>query len=63
MPKEIQIVPGEVCGGHSYLIGPVAFSPDGDRFVSGDLNGRLIVWSRTARQIASVRVPPAGAAS
>jgi hypothetical protein len=57
---------GPVASGHRGLVVPPAFSPDGDRFLAGDITGRLIVHERRGtefRAAVRVEVPPASAAS
>lgn len=52
----------QVLGGHHYLIERPAFSPDGTRFVSGDLRGWLQLHARAANgtfeRVAQLRVQP-----
>ncbi len=56
----MRVTPGPVSGGHTYILQRASFSPDGGRFVAGDLNGGLIVRTRDGEVTAQIRVPPAG---
>ncbi len=56
----MRLVDGKVSGGHRDSIHPVSFSPDGERFVAGDLAGGLIVRSREGDLLAKTTVEAAG---
>ena len=56
----MRLLPGKKCGGHEYIIDSIAFSPDSERFVVGDLKGGLTVRKRTGEIVVSITVPPAG---
>jgi WD40 repeat protein len=55
----MQIVRGDLFGGHLGWIQRPAFSPDGTQFVAGDLKGGLILRTRTGKIIARLGVPAA----
>lgn len=53
----MRIVPGPVSGGHRSPPHRPAFSPDGERFVAGDLQGGLIVHARAGGILAQTQAP------
>lgn len=42
----MNLIPRQIIGGHSSRVSMPAFAPDGTRFVSGDLHGRLVLFAR-----------------
>jgi hypothetical protein len=61
--RTVALIPVARIGGHGKWICRVAFSPDGERFVTGDDSGRLAVYTRTGDVVAEIAfarqaVPP-----
>ena len=63
----MNITPGQLIAGYGSPVAPPSFSPDGTRFVAGDLAGSLIVRERPGTDAdapfsaaVQIRVPPAG---
>lgn len=46
----MQLIPGQVLGGHNSHVRPPFFSPDGARFAAGDRTGGLIVFERNGAE-------------
>jgi hypothetical protein len=46
----MQLIPGQVLGGHTSHVRPPSFSPDGYRFAAGDRTGGLIVFEQNGEE-------------